>query len=249
MYIDELIIINFIIDYILLLTLSKILKINVKNKKILLGALVGEISIFYLFLETNNYVLWIFKFIISILMIIVSFGYKNFRFFSNNMIYFYTLSFVLGGVLYYFKLESKLIKYKYFLLLIPIIMNIYKYLSYNLKNYFSLIYKVDIYLNSGKVLKLNGYMDTANTLNEPYSNKKVIIINKEVNEKFFLVPFETINERSFIKCFKPKRVYIEGFGDRKDVVVGVINKKFRGYDCLLNYNLMEETWKNYLKKY
>jgi len=94
---------------------------------------------------------------------------------------------------------------------------------------------------SGEILRLSGYMDSANTLNEPYSNKKVIIINKEVKENFFLVPYETINNRSFIKCFKPTRVYIEGLGDRKDVVVGIINKKFKGYDCLLNYNLMEET--------
>ena len=105
-------------------------------------------------------------------------------------------------------------------------MNIYKYFSYDLKNILSLKYKVNIYLNNGKVLYLNGYMDTANTLVEPYNNKKVIIINKYIEEDFFLVPYETINNTSLIKCFKPNRVYIDGIGERKDIVVGIINNKF-----------------------
>lgn len=240
MYIDELLLLNFIIDYILLSTLSKILKINVTNKKILLGSLVGEISILYLFLNTNNLILWLFKISVSILMLLVSYGYRDKTFFSNTILYFYTLSFLLGGVLYYFKLENLIIKYKYYLFLIPIIMNIYKYLSYNLKNYFNQIYKVDIYLKSGEILKLTGYMDSGNTLCEPYTNKNIIIINKELKENFFLVPYETITTHSLLKCFNPSRVYIEGIGERKDIAVGIINKKFKGYDCLLNYNLMEE---------
>ena len=83
-------------------------------------------------------------------------------------------------------------------------------------------------------------MDTGNTLKEPYSNKNVIIINKNINENFFLVPFKTIDNSSLIKCFKPKKVYIDGLGERKDIVVGISNKKFKGFNCLLNYNLMEE---------
>lgn len=242
MYLDELLLLNFAIDYCLLSTLSKILKINVTNKKILLGSLVGEISILYLFLNTGNIILWLFKITVSLIMLLVSFGYKDKTFFSNAVLYFYTLSFLLGGILYYFKLEDLLIEYKYYILLIPIFMNIYKYLTYNLKNYYSQIYKVDIYLKSGQILHLIGYMDSGNTLNEPYTNKKVIIINKQLEENYFLVPYETIDNHSLLKCFTPNRVYIEGIGERQDVVVGIINKKFKGYDCLLNYNLMEEKW-------
>ena len=44
-----------------------------------------------------------------------------------------------------------------------------------------------------------------------------------------------------IKCFNPKEVFIEGLGRRNDISVGVINKKFMGYDCLLNYKLLEGT--------
>lgn len=238
-YIDELIILNFIIDFLILKTTSKILKLNVTTLRIILSSLFGEISLLYLFVNLNNLELTIFKLLIGVIMNLIAFSYNDLKEFIKRLIYFYMFSFFLGGTLYYLKIES-LIKYQYYLLLIPIIMNILKYFTYNLKNIISLRHKVTIYLKNGKVLYLNGYMDTGNTLKEPYGNKNVIIINKNINENFFLVPFKTIDNSSLIKCFKPKKVYIDGLGERKDIVVGISNKKFKGFNCLLNYNLMEE---------
>ena len=238
-YIDELILLNFIIDFLILKSTSKILKLNTTTLKIVISSLFGEISILYLFVNLNNIELTIFKLLIGIIMNLIAFGFDDIKEFIKNVIYFYMFSFFLGGALYYLKIES-LVKYQYYLLLIPLIMNILKYFTYNLKNIISLRHKVTIYLKNGKILYLNGYMDTGNTLKDPYSNKNVIIINKEINENYFLVPFKTIDNSSFIKCFKPKKVYIDGLGERNDIVVGISNKKFKGFNCLLNYNLMEE---------
>ena len=238
-YIDELILLNFIIDFLILKTTSKILKLNTTTLKIVLSSIFGEISILYLFINLNNIELTIFKLLIGIIMNLIAFGFNDLKEFIKNLIYFYMFSFFLGGTLYYLKIES-LVKYQYYLLLIPLIMNILKYFTYNLKNIISLRHKVTIYLKNGKVLYLNGYMDTGNTLKEPYTNKNVIIINKQIDENFFLVPFKTIDNSSLIKCFKPKKVFIDGLGERKDIVVGISNKKFKGFNCLLNYNLMEE---------
>ena len=238
-YIDELILLNFIIDFLILKSTSKILKLNNTTLKIVLSSVFGEISILYLFINLNNIELTIFKLLIGIIMNLIAFGFDDIKEFIKNVIYFYMFSFFLGGALYYLKIES-LVKYQYYLLLIPLIMNILKYFTYNLKNIISLRHKVTIYLKNGKVLYLNGYMDTGNTLKDPYSNKNVIIINKDIDENFFLVPYKTIDNSSLIKCFKPKKVFIDGLGERKDIVVGISNKKFKGFNCLLNYNLMEE---------
>ena len=238
-YIDELIILNFIIDFLILKTTRSILKLNAKTSRLIISSVVGEISLLYLFINFNNIELTLFKLLIGVIMNLISFGYINSKDFIKNLLYFYMFSFFLGGTLYYLKIES-LVKYKYYLLLIPIIMNILKKLTYNLKNIIRLRHKVTIYLNNGNVLYLNGYMDTGNTLVEPYTNKNVIIINKDIKEKFFLVPFKTIENSSLLKCFKPRKVYIDGIGERNDIVVGVTNKKFNGFNCLLNYNLMEE---------
>ena len=238
-YIDELIMLNFIIDFLILKTTSSILKLNTKTSRLIISSIVGEISLLYLFVSFNNIELTLFKLLIGIILNLISFGYINLKDFIKNLLYFYMFSFFLGGTLYYLKIES-LVKYKYYILLIPIIMNILKKLTYNLKNIIKLRHKVTIYLKNGNVLYLNGYMDTGNTLVDPYTNKNVIIINKDIKEKFFLVPFKTIENSSLLKCFKPKKVYIDGIGERNDIVVGVTNKKFNGFNCLLNYNLMEE---------
>lgn len=237
-YIDEILLLNFIIDYVILSTLTFLLKKNIKKRRIFLSCLVGEISIIYLFFSFNTLFLFLFKFILGIIMILILYGYSDIKSFIKDLVYFYILCFFLGGTLYYFKIEN-LIKYQYILLLIPIIMNIYKYFEYNLKSILTTRYKVTIYLNNGNILYLNGFLDTGNSLINPYNNKKIIIINKEVNEEYFLVPYKTINNESLLKCFNPKVVYIDGLGIRNDITVGITNKKFKGYNCLLNYRLME----------
>lgn len=237
-YIDELIFLNFVIDYILLSILKSIMKLNTKRIRIIFACLIGEMSIIYLFVNMSNFTLNMFKVILCSIMIFVAFGYINFKEYIKNIIYFYILSFFLGGCLLYFK-SLNLIKYNYFILLVPIIMKVYKFFTYNLKNIINYKYRVNIYLNNGKIIYLNGFMDSGNSLIDPFSNKKVIIINKDVDEDFYLVPYRTIDSESLIKCFKPRKVYIDGIGERNDVVVGVINKKFNGFNCLLNYKLME----------
>ena len=88
---------------------------------------------------------------------------------------------------------------------------------------------------------LNGYMDSGNELIEPFTNRKVIIINKkDLKENYYFVPYKTIDNSSLIRCFNPKKVYIDGLGERNDISVGVINKKFKGFNCLLNYKLLED---------
>lgn len=238
-YIDELLILNFIIDYVLLDFTSNILKINTTFIRKILGCLIGELSILYLFIDFNNITLLLFKLFIGILIIRISFIYNDIKTYIKTLIYFYIFSFLLGGTLYYFKIEN-LIKYEFFLILIPIIMNIYKKIAYDLKNIISTKYKVTIYLNNGNILYLNGLMDTGNNLIDPYTHKKVIIIDKKIDENYILVPYKTISDSGLIKCFKPKKIYIDGIGERNDVLVGITNKKFIGFNCLLNNKLMED---------
>ena len=105
MYIEELIILNFIIDYILLKTMSKILKLQTTNKKIIMSSLIGEITLIYLFI-TNEIIILLTKIIILSIMIYVSFGFNDKKTYIKNIIYYYIISFFLGGSLYYIKINS-----------------------------------------------------------------------------------------------------------------------------------------------
>ena len=235
-YIDEYIIINTLVDYIILKCCCDILKISTSNKRIVISCIISNISIILFFININYILNLIFKIILSLIIIIISFGKDNLL---KNIIYYYMLNFIVGGFLFYFKNEG-LFNYRYYLLLVPIFMNVYKYYSYNIKNYLKLKYKVTVYLKNGKILYLNGYMDSANTLIEPYTKRKVIIINKQIKEDYYFVPYRTIDNYSLIKCFNPKEVYIDGIGLRKDISIGIVNRRFKGYNCLLNYKLMED---------
>ena len=99
-YLDLVFLLNTAFDFLLLTTTSYLLKRNVKLKRIILGSVIGGLSIFLLFLKLNNFTLFIFKVVISIVMILSTFSFKNFKYFINNLIYLYLSSIVLGGGLY-----------------------------------------------------------------------------------------------------------------------------------------------------
>ena len=102
-YIDLVCIINFIYDFLILLTVSFTLKRNRKIYYYILSSLIGVLSIFLLFLKINNIVLFLLKILISVIMVIVAFGYKSIKYTISNIIYFYITSIILAGFLYLIK--------------------------------------------------------------------------------------------------------------------------------------------------
>ena len=99
-YLDIVFILNFSFDAFLLFTVAIILKRKTSFKRILLGSLVGSLTIIFLFFNLNNYLLFIVKIIFAILMILTSFGYRNLKYTCNNLFYLITTSILLGGFLY-----------------------------------------------------------------------------------------------------------------------------------------------------
>ena len=105
-----------------------------------------------------------------------------------------------------------------------------------------------LYLNNNKIIRLNGFMDTGNTLVDPYKKRKVIVVNSGLLDKYLnetnivLVPYESVNTNGLLKCIKVNKIYIENLGIKTDVLVGITKDqiKMNGIDCILNYLLMEE---------
>lgn len=256
-YLDLLFFMNFGFDFLLLLTVSIILRRNVSLKRILLGGVVGGSSIFLLFIKINSFQLFFLKIIISILMILVSFSYRNIRYFLKNFFFLYSISMILGGFLYFLNIEFSykqegLVFYHdkisvnvvFLIILSPIILYIYIRQAMNLKNNFSNYYKVNIIVNNQKIL-LNGFLDTGNQLKDPYSGKPIIIVNekliKQKKEPYILVPIKTISEESVIKCIKVDEIEIVGIGKKTDVLLGLTKMKINmeGIDCILQQSLLE----------
>ena len=91
-YVDGLLFLNFFFDFLLLLTTSIILKRNVTIFRVMLGAFFGSLSILVLFFQINSFELFLIKLYLGFLMCIISFGYKNIKYFLTSMGTFYLLA-------------------------------------------------------------------------------------------------------------------------------------------------------------
>ena len=245
-YIDLVCIINFIYDFLILLTVSFTLKRNRKIYYYILSSLIGVLSIFLLFLKINI-VLFLLKILISIIMVIVAFGYKSIKYTISNIIYFYMTSIILAGFLYLIKGNSSNFNLNYIVLLIigPIILFIYYKSNKKLKNTYSDYYKIKIVFDNIEY-NLVSFYDNGNNLKDPISRKSIIIVENSRLEKIYnirspvYVPVITVKGTHLMKCFKPSYIILN---DKKiyNYLIGESSIKFSdGVECLLNKSLKED---------
>ncbi len=260
-YLDLIMILNFVFDFLLLLSVSIILRRNVSINRLIIGAFIGGISILFLFIKINSLELFIFKILISILMILISFGYKDIRYFGKNILFFYMASIILGGFLYCLNIQFSYknnglvffhhglsINFIFLIIFSPIIIYIYIKQCKELKNNYASYYKANLYLDNNCVLRLNAFLDTGNKLIDPYQKRPIILIDKKdlkfnlKDYKTILVPYETVNDKGLLKCIKANKIDIEGVGIKKKFLVGIMDDKISidGVNCILNYRLLEE---------
>ena len=254
-YLDLIMILNFFMDFILLLSVSIILKRNIKLTRLMLGAFFGGISILILFFDINSIVLFILKILISIIMLLISFGYKNIKYTLVNLLYLYMSSIILGGFLYLLNLEFSYkhvgiifynnglsINFIFLIIFSPIILYIYIKQTKNLRNNYSNYYNIEIYLK-GKCYKYVAYLDTGNVLKDSLTNKSVILIDKRKIlfniKEFRLIPYIGVNGSNLIKVIKIDKLVFKG--RTYNVLLGIIDKiSLDGVDVILNRNLLEE---------
>ncbi len=247
-YIDAILFLNFFFDFLLLLTTSVVLKRHAKMFNICLGAFIGSLSTLVLFFKITTIQLLIIKVYLSILMVLFTFYYKDFKYTITNLGVFYVTSILLGGFLYLLNIEFSykhkgLIFYNnglsinviFLFIIAPIILYIYvkqsKLFGQKIKNMHKVILKI-----GKQELNLIGYFDTGNTLT--YQGKLVVITNipNTFHQKKILVPYMTINETSNLECIKA-RIIVETMGEY-EVFLGFSNNfHMSGVDLLLNGNM------------
>ena len=259
-YLDLVILLNFIFDTLLLTVVKITLKRNVKFYRIILGGLVGGISILFLFMKINSIELFFLKIIISILMLLVTFGYKDKRYFIKNMIYLYLSSMILGGFLYFFNMQFSYkneglvffynglsINFIFLIIFCPIILYIYLRSNRELRNNYNYYLQVEITFKNNRKIVLTGFLDTGNKLICPITNKGIILVEKEVLkgkinlQTPLLVPYKSLNNKSMLKCFPIKSLIIDN-KKTTNVLVGISEDKINidGVGCILSTKVMEE---------
>lgn len=194
-------------------------------------------------------------------MCIISFGYKNIKYTIYNAVYLYMTSIILGGFLYYLKVEFSYnnkgfafyyeglsFNYLFLLIIAPLILYVFLKSLKALKEIKNYYYKVKIIFMNNYELKVTGFLDTGNKLKDPITGKPVILINKKIVKGLvpirspMYVPYNSLNHHGILECVKPKYLEIEGL-EYKNYLIGFSNESFKlnGIDCLLNYKIWEDT--------
>lgn len=248
-YVDLVFIINLIMDFYILSGVKFLLKLETKLVRILFGSLIGSLSLFLLFFHLSIFFLNLLKIIISLLMVLITFG--KYKFF-NRLFYLYVVSIFLGGSIYLindslgYKVSGLLfvnngysINLIILLIISPIIIYLYVKEFFKFKKKLNTTYNVTIKIKN-KEIKLEGFLDTGNKLIDPYFNRPIILLSKKYivlkGNKIIYVPFSSLNSNGLLKCIIPEYILIDN--KKYDSVLIGISENL-SYDCILNERLFD----------
>ena len=138
----------------------------------------------------------------GIFMLLITFKYKNLKYFIDNTIYLYMCSVILAGFLYFLKIEFNNFSYLISLTIAPIILYLYIKNIKELKQVVNYYKKVIINFKNNNSLELTGFIDSGNKLKDPITNKYIILINKKKIKGIYnirspmYVPIKVVNNNN-----------------------------------------------------
>ena len=206
-YLDVIFLENIVINYIMLYVTGIISKAQIKQKKLIAGALIGAIySIIYYLLKLKLYSNCIIKIILSIVIIYVAFNSNSFKDLLKKVLLFYLTSFVFGGsaiaIIYMVNSQNITIQngvlvgsYTLKTVLIGIVVA-YFTIFFALKIIKTKISKKDLICEiavtlNNKEIKTKALIDTGNLLKEPITNMPVIVMEHSL--LYDILPKEILN--------------------------------------------------------
>jgi len=205
-YIDQMFFENFIMNFIILYIVSKFLKTNSKWYRLSIGASIGAIYVILSYIMgfySSSFVIP--KIILSIVIVISSFRIKSFREFFKILIFFYSVTFFIGGIsfglAYFFNIsiikeggvlyveEFPIIMVAFACMLTLILGRWIVFLFKNKANVEDFLYEIEIRLFDKKI-STKILMDSGNNVKEPFTGYPVLILENEILKE--IVPIEII---------------------------------------------------------
>ena len=205
-YLDIIFLENFILNFIILYAVSLVIKEKAGCIKLMIASLIGAsyVIIYYLINFQSKWNL-IFKIILSVVMVYISFMPKSFKEFIKQITFFYLVSFVFGGaslgVIYMvnagkISIRNGIIVGNYTLktifigviLAFTIITVAFKFVKNRISKK-DLFCNIKIIINQSKI-NVKAVIDTGNFLKEPITNIPVRVVEKDILKNF--VPREIL---------------------------------------------------------
>ena len=271
LYLDLIILKEFIMDSILIITTMAVLKKKTSSIRIIIASIIGVCdTLLDIFISFNFPIRLILKIIVSILMMKIIYKTKDVKEFAKEIFVFYIVSFIYAGItitimfsrsINSFLNKGILIgKYSNTITIISILIGIvlitytFKLISRNIRKD-NMICELEVCID-GEKIKLKVLLDTGNLLKEPITNMPVIIIEKKKIEhilqntknerKIFLIPYKTLGTENKV-LFGIKPEYIRLSRDNNYTINEVIIGLYDGNISENNsYNGLARNW--YIRK-
>lgn len=227
-YLDVFFMINFIMDYMIILITSRIAKVKKKRIRQLAGAGCGALySVIVIKPLTNHlFKITLVNILIAAVMVLISFGFMSASVYIKNVFLLFVVSFTMSGIINYLYYSTVIGKYvrnvlsgnsnkvvnarKFILVsvLAYILLSAIVRIIFSVRKDMELYYDVKITFR-GKSVVVRGLYDTGNGLTEPVSGKMVHIAeykilkpllegDEKAKENIYVIPFRSIGEEDGI---------------------------------------------------
>lgn len=244
LYLDIVLIENFIVDLFLLIISFNVMRIKVSNKRLIIGAAIGSFYTIVMIVEKLKFFSGIiFQLFTAFLVVLITLGIRRWKAAIKSWIVFLFASFVLGGICYYlcqkelgysfisgthlndFSSKNILISLMIVYISVERIVTLLKEKSF-ISNF---IFRIEINIENKKYVA-RGFLDTGNELREPVTNLPCILVEREIfndldipKEKVFYINYSAIGYDGKLMGFKVDNVRIycdksEGFKEISAII-------------------------------
>ena len=255
LYVDVLFLVNFSMDYLLLLLVKKMLKCSATHGRLFLGAIAGALLTCVIVILPIPYTLIklvLFHMLVNTCMIRVGLKIKNIRTFIKAMFLLYIGAFLMGGVI---GAVRQYIRVGSLFLFVAIagyytVLGIWKFIS-GMQRFQQNIYEVEIHFGE-KVWHIKGLLDTGNQLSDVVSGKPVSILDRRCAKELFgeiqiknmrFIPYRTIGEKErVLAVITVDKLQICGEKECliENALIGISESEITSggeYEMILNQNL------------
>lgn len=245
-YIDILIFTNIFQDFVLLLITKKALHLKTTYFRLISGSLLGGVASLIALLPPLNFLVsTIFKIVLAVILVLVSFGFHSKKQFIRSTATLFIITFLFNGALICFYLAIKpdgmaIVNNTVYFNISPLLLIILTFIIYFIlsiykklfKNYASNYETVIVTINSKYKIKCK--VDSGCNVKEPFSGCNVIIIEenqieeiKPETSKMRIIPFESLGGGGLIYGFKAEEVKINDKIISQEIYIGLCNNIFK----------------------
>ncbi len=285
-YADILIIVNTYINYFLLRLTALISRKRASTLRLVIASVVGSLYSLIIMIDSiSDWLLASSRIIFACLIVILAFRINTKKLFFRLFLSFFAVSFIFAGIMYavWFLFSPKAMYYGNGVVYFNI--NTFTLAVLTVLAYFIIrvtvkavefkapkntLFQVE-FMIQGSFFKDQGFLDTGNSLKEPFSDFPVAVVYKEIctpesqtklseifelnEDKIRYIPCSNIAGKSVLKALKPDYIAVKGIETEfktNEVYLALSERKIHGGDInvLLNPKIFEnntnETEKDYV---